>query len=103
MARALYLEPDLLVLDEATSSLDIFTESKVFENVLKSGAGRTTIVVAHRLATVAKADVVFLVDRGKITDFGTFSELRRRSPMVAEFAELSSVDLEGSSFDEDHR
>jgi len=101
LARALYLEPDLLVLDEATSSLDVLTESEVFKNVLKPNAGRTTVVVAHRLATVVKADVVFLVDRGKITDFGTFSDLKRRSPMVAEFAELSSIEQKGPSSDEE--
>jgi len=101
LARALYLQPDLLVLDEATSSLDISTESEVFKNVLKPDLNRTTVVVAHRLATVVKADVVFLVDQGKIADFGTFTELKGRSPMVAEFAELSSVDGEGTSFNDE--
>lgn len=89
LARALYLDPDLLVLDEATSALDVLTESQVMRNVFSQDRARTTVVVAHRLSTVAKADVVFLVDGGKIVDAGTFPELRIRNPKVKEFAELS--------------
>lgn len=89
LARALYLDPDLLVLDEATSALDVTTESQVMKNVFSQDRARTTVVVAHRLSTVAKADIVFLVDGGKIVDAGTFPELRSRNPKVQEFAELS--------------
>lgn len=91
LARALYLDPDLLVLDEATSALDVTTESLVMHGVLSSKRSRTTVVVAHRLSTVASADLVFLIDGGVIIDRGTFAELRARNPMVREFADLSEL------------
>jgi len=91
LARALYLDPDLLVLDEATSALDVTTESEVMTEVLSGNGRRTTVVVAHRLSTVASADLVFLIDGGDIIDRGTFVELRERNPMVREFADLSEL------------
>jgi ATP-binding cassette, subfamily B, bacterial PglK len=91
LARALYLDPDLLVLDEATSALDVTTESEVMTEVLSANGRRTTVVVAHRLSTVASADLVFLIDGGNIIDRGTFVELRGRNPMVREFADLSEL------------
>lgn len=91
LARALYLDPDLLVLDEATSALDVTTESEVMTEVLSANGRRTTVVVAHRLSTVASADLVFLIDGGNIIDRGTFVELRERNPMVREFADLSEL------------
>lgn len=91
LARALYLDPDLLVLDEATSALDVTTESEVMTEVLSANGRRTTVVVAHRLSTVASADLVFLIDGGCIIDSGTFVELKERNPMVREFADLSEL------------
>ena len=79
IARALYHDPDLLVLDEATSSLDNLTEKAVMEAVHNLGNGKTIILVAHRLTTVKECDTIFLLEFGKLAGHGTFSELKQRN------------------------
>ena len=75
IARALARHPKVLILDEATSSLDMVNESKIRKAVEGASAGRTTVVVAHRLATVVSADIIFVVDKGQIVAQGTHEEL----------------------------
>ncbi|MET7767985.1 ABC transporter ATP-binding protein [Nocardia sp. NPDC005366] len=75
LARAQLVEPDILILDEATASLDLATEAKVRAAVDVLTAGRTTIVVAHRLATAAGADLVAVVGAGGLLQVGTHGEL----------------------------
>jgi len=88
LARALYRDSELLILDEATSSLDAITESKVMETV-KSLRGRTTvIIVAHRLTTIKDADQVIYLDGGKVLGVGTFTELQRNLPQFEEQVRL---------------
>ncbi len=75
IARALLKDPPILILDEATSALDAGTEQKLqlaLEEVMK---GRTTFVIAHRLATIRNADHIIMLDQGKIIEQGTFDEL----------------------------
>jgi ATP-binding cassette, subfamily B, bacterial PglK len=80
LARALYRESKILILDEATSSLDAVTESKVMETV-KSLRGMTTVlIVAHRLSTIKDADKVIYLEGGKVLGIGTFTELERTLP-----------------------
>jgi len=76
IARALYRNPEVLILDEATSSLDSFAESFV-QNTLKMlrDEGRTVIVIAHRLSTISLADRIIVLDNGTVIQEGTFSEL----------------------------
>jgi len=88
LARALYRDSKLLVLDEATSSLDSITESKVMESVKLLRGISTVIIVAHRLTTIKDADQVIYLGGGKIRGIGTFSELQRTLPEFEEQVRL---------------
>jgi ATP-binding cassette subfamily B protein len=86
IARALLKDPPILILDEATSALDASTEAKVklaLDEVMK---GRTTFVIAHRLATIRNADRIFVFLDGKIVEHGSFDELVRLNGRFAELA-----------------
>jgi ABC-type multidrug transport system fused ATPase/permease subunit len=76
IARALYSLPRLLVLDEATSSLDSNAEAKISELLRSLGKDVTVLVIAHRLSSIQSADRIIFLKHGKITGVGTFSELR---------------------------
>ena len=88
IARALVRNPRLLLLDEATSSLDSENEHIIQEAMVRLMEGRTTFVIAHRLATITRADVIVLVNDGKIEAMGTHKELLVKSPLYARLAEL---------------
>ena len=75
IARALYRNPEILILDEATSSLDQLTEKKIMESIQYLKRKKTLIVVTHRLITVKNCDKVFFIDKGKITKQGTPEEI----------------------------
>ena len=75
ICRAILKKPALLLLDEATSELDALTEEKVQEAMDHAKSGRTTIVVAHRLATVMHADRILVLDGGRVAELGTPEEL----------------------------
>lgn len=75
IARALYKNPELLILDEATSSLDTVNERRIMDNLDDFFKNRTVIVVAHRLSTVVKADNIIFLENGKIAEQGTHKEL----------------------------
>ncbi|WP_328387257.1 ABC transporter ATP-binding protein [Nocardia sp. NBC_00416] len=79
LARAQLVEPDILILDEATASLDLGTEAKVKAAIDVLTAGRTTIVVAHRLATAADADLIVVLGEGRLLETGTHAELLARA------------------------
>jgi ABC-type multidrug transport system fused ATPase/permease subunit len=80
IARAMFTNPKLLVLDEATSSLDAETEASVSAAIQSLRGGTTILMIAHRLATVRSADQVIYIDRGKILAKGTFAEVRAAVP-----------------------
>jgi ATP-binding cassette, subfamily B, bacterial MsbA len=75
IARALLRDPDILILDEATSALDSVTERLIQDSLETLSKGRTVIAIAHRLSTINKADKVFVMERGKIVEQGTYLEL----------------------------
>ncbi len=75
IARALIRHPRLLLLDEATSNLDSETEKQIQETFERTRKGRTMIVVAHRLATVKNADIIFVLDEGQVLESGTHKSL----------------------------
>lgn len=86
IARALLRDPKLLMLDEATSSLDSRSEIVVQKALKNLMEGRTTIVIAHRLSTVVGADQLIFIEKGKVTGKGTHEELLRQHAMYREFA-----------------
>ena len=86
IARALVRDPDVLVLDEATSSLDTASEKRVQEALDTLRAGRTTLVVAHRLSTVRGADSIVVMDEGRIVDQGRHRDLIARCSLYRRLA-----------------
>jgi ATP-binding cassette subfamily B protein len=88
IARALLVDAPILLLDEATSALDAHSEHLIQQALPRLMAGRTTVVIAHRLATVQHADRIAVVDQGKVVAIGTHSELIETSPLYARLAAL---------------
>ncbi len=93
LARAHLVDPDILLLDEATAALDLATEAAVTRAADEVAKRRTTLVVAHRLSTAAKADRVAVVDRGRVVETGTHEELLARGGVYASlWAAFTGVD-----------
>ena len=88
IARALLCDPAILLLDEATSALDAESELAVQQALDRLMQKRTTLVIAHRLATVQKADRIVVVDQGRVVDVGRHADLVRRGGLYARLAEL---------------
>ncbi len=86
IARALLKEPPILILDEATSALDAKTEAKLLVALEEVMRGRTTFVIAHRLATIRRADRILMFEHGRIVEAGTFDELMAAGGPFAELA-----------------
>ncbi|MEE4361614.1 MAG: ABC transporter transmembrane domain-containing protein [Pseudomonadales bacterium] len=108
IARAVLKDPRVLLLDEATSALDAESEHMVQLALERLAAGRTTLVIAHRLATVMGVDRIVVLDQGRILAEGTHARLLEASPLYARLAELQfgvgrrdegdAVDREAASF-----
>ena len=92
IARAILANPRILILDDATSSVDASTEREIKHALAEVMAGRTTFVIAHRLSTIALADEIVVLERGRITDVGTHEELLKRSPLYHEIVEKGLPD-----------
>ena len=97
VARAVLKDAPILILDEPTSSLDAISEEIVFAALKRLRAGRTTIVIAHRLSTVRDADAILVLDGGKISAFGRHDELLKSSQLYRRMCARLSV---GKSLDE---
>jgi ABC-type multidrug transport system fused ATPase/permease subunit len=92
IARALLADPRILILDDATSSVDARTEAAIKEGLREVMAGRTTFIIAHRLSTVSLADEVVVMDAGRIVDRGTHEELLEQCTFYSEIAEHGLAD-----------
>ena len=92
IARALLADPRILILDDATSSVDARTEAAIKAGLREAMVGRTTFIVAHRMSTISLANEVVVMDAGRIVDRGTHSELLERCPLYAEIAEHGMED-----------
>jgi ATP-binding cassette subfamily B protein len=93
-ARAWIADPALLILDEATSNLDAASEARITDALQRLRSGRTTIIIAHRLTTIAQADQIAVVSDGRIVESGTPAELRARG---GRFADLFTRWLAGAA------
>ncbi|MGH7969989.1 MAG: ATP-binding cassette domain-containing protein, partial [Limisphaerales bacterium] len=97
LARALLLEPPILLLDDPTASVDPKTEHEIVTSLKSAMAGRTTFVVANRLSLLMRADVILVLDRGRLLNIGTHSELVRLPGPYRETAYLQLSDAEPQS------
>jgi ATP-binding cassette subfamily B protein len=94
IARALLLQPRILILDDSTSSVDAETEKLIQQALDELMAGRTTFVIAHRLSTVRRADLILVMDHGRIVQRGTHYELLAQGGLYREIYELQLRDQE---------
>jgi len=93
LARAVFKDPPILVLDEATSSLDSESEALVQEAFERLRAGRTAVVIAHRLSTVQRADRIVVLERGRIVEEGRHADLIERDGL---YARLHALQFQGA-------
>ena len=91
IARAIYLDPSVLIFDEATSSLDANSERKVQEAIEALHGKRTVIVVAHRLVTIARADHIYVIENGRLIEEGTHQKLRAGSGLYSRLCAKQSL------------
>ena len=93
LARALVTNPSILILDEATSALDYESEATIQANMRLIAKGRTVVIIAHRLTVVRHADVIYVIERGRVVEQGTHKELVERA---GPYARLYNHQAEGA-------
>jgi ABC-type multidrug transport system fused ATPase/permease subunit len=92
IARALYRESEVLVFDEATSALDAGTEAAVMDAIENLAGKKTIVLIAHRISTVRRCDVIHVMEKGQITESGSYDELLARNARFRELAGISGAD-----------
>jgi ABC-type multidrug transport system fused ATPase/permease subunit len=92
VARSLLRRGDIMILDEPTSAIDAKGEFSIFNNIYKEHAGKTTLIVSHRFSTVRKADMVIVMENGKIIEYGSHEELMKYKGL---YEEMFSLQAEG--------
>jgi ABC-type multidrug transport system fused ATPase/permease subunit len=88
IARAIIRDAPILIMDEPSSGLDAASEALVFDALNRLMLGRTSIVIAHRLATIRQADIIFVINDGRVAESGTHQALLARGGLYAEFYQI---------------
>ena len=88
LARAFIRDPKILILDEATNSLDLISESVIQDALEEFGHRRTVLIIAHRISTIEHADKVIVLDKGRIAESGAVNELLAKGGLFARFYKL---------------
>ena len=94
LARALYRDPEILILDDSFSAIDANTESKIVNSLKENRKDRTNIIISHRISAVEHADLILVMDNGEIIDRGTHEELISRDSWYKEQFKYQSLDRE---------
>ena len=99
IARALLREAPILILDDSVSAVDTKTEETILENLRRTRAGKTTILIAHRISTIARMDKILFVDDGRLTAVGTHDQLYATNPDYRKMVQLQRLEEEGGACD----
>lgn len=94
IARALAIDPKILILDDSVSAVDTKTEELIIDNLIRERQNKTTILIAHRITTIRKMDKIILMDKGKILDVGSHDELIKRSKEYLDLVNLQALESE---------
>ena len=92
LARAILLEPPILILDDPTAAIDPETENEILEAMDRAIAGRTTFIVAHRMSTLRRADLIVVLDKGRVVQTGSHETLLNQPGLYQRFAQLQIID-----------
>lgn len=95
IARALMMEAPILILDDSVSAVDTKTEKTILENLHETRAGKTTILIAHRISTIEKMDKILFIDDGKLSAVGRHEELYQTNPEYRKMVDLQKLEEEG--------
>jgi len=95
IARALMKDAPILILDDSVSAVDTKTETTILSNLRSTRAGKTTILIAHRISTIEKMDKILFIDDGALADVGTHAELYERCPAYRKMVDLQKLEEEG--------
>jgi ABC-type multidrug transport system fused ATPase/permease subunit len=96
IARAMIRHPEILILDEATSSLDNVSENIVQRAIDKVSKKCTTVIIAHRLSTIQNADIIYVLDQGKIVEWGTHDQLMEQKGVYWHLYNIQKEDIDSS-------
>jgi len=94
LARAIILDPPILLLDDPTAAVDSQTEKEIFTGIEGAMRGRTTILVSNRISSLKNADIIYVLQKGRITQHGTHSELLKQKGFYRKTAEIQETGIE---------
>ena len=97
IARALLKDAPILILDDSVSAVDTKTEETILDNLKKTRAGKTTILIAHRITTIAQMDKILFIDNGRLAAMGTHDELYETCPDYRRMVDLQKLEEEGGN------